>query len=88
MDNCPFISRCPLADEILLAKSPELIREYLNTPGVLTTDNFSQSYMNKYCKGNYSDCARFEIVNNLGFDQLPKNLLPHQTQRAEKILKE
>ena len=88
MDDCPFISKCPLADEMLLADSVELIKAYLHTPGVLTltTDSFSKSYMRKYCRTNYLDCARFKIANNLGFKHLPQNLLPHQDQRAQKII--
>ncbi|MGM0501776.1 MAG: hypothetical protein ACQERJ_04555 [Bacillota bacterium] len=88
MEECPFIYRCPLADEILLAQDPEIIREYLQTPGVLTSEQLSSSYMHKYCKSDYEQCARFKIVNNLGFNHLPENLLPHQTERMREILEE
>ena len=86
MDNCPFFSRCPLADEVLLAQDADLIKEYLHTPGVLTTDDFSKSYVKRYCKATYTQCARFKIVDNLGMKHLPNNLLPHQVKRAEQIL--
>lgn len=86
MHNCPFIARCPLADEMLLAQDTDLIKEYLHTPGVLTTDDFAKSYIKRYCKATYTRCARFKVVDNLGMKYLPKNLLPHQLDRAHKIL--
>ncbi|MBM7555574.1 hypothetical protein [Halanaerobacter jeridensis] len=86
MFNCPFFSRCSLSNEVLLAQDIDLIKEYLNTPGVLTTDDFSKSYVKRYCQSNYNQCARFQVVNNLGMDYLPANLLPNQLGRADEIL--
>lgn len=85
MDKCPYIYRCPFKDS-LLAQNTDLIKEYLNTPGVLTTEQFSQAHMRRYCRGDYTECARFKVVDSLGVDNLPKNLLPHEIERAEKIL--
>jgi len=86
MTNCPFFSKCPLADELLLTNDPELIKEYLHTPGVLTADNLQESYNNRYCKSDYEECARFSVVNQLGLTYLPDDLLPHQTERAQEVI--
>lgn len=86
MADCPFYADCPLANELLLADDIELVKEYLNTPGVLTIDGLSESYKEKYCNNYYTECARYQVVEELGFEYLPNNLLPHQENRAELIL--
>ena len=86
MSMCPLYYRCPLADEILLADNVELIKEYLKTPGVLTSEGLSECYESKYCKSNYRECARFNLVKEVGFDHLPEDLLPHQEMRSNEII--
>ena len=45
-----------------------------------------ESYHNRYCKGNPHICARYIVMNKLGKEFLPKNLLPYETERAYSII--
>ncbi|MCT4604962.1 MAG: hypothetical protein N4A64_02490 [Marinisporobacter sp.] len=38
-----------------------------------------------YCYGNHQDCARYYIGNNLGTQNIPKNLKPHDFPEAKSI---
>ncbi|MGM0501443.1 MAG: ComEA family DNA-binding protein [Bacillota bacterium] len=44
-------------------------------------------YKEKYCAGNYEECARYKIIDSsLNTGQIPKILLPDEKERAEAIL--
>ncbi|MBM7556877.1 hypothetical protein [Halanaerobacter jeridensis] len=87
MNQCPLYPKCPLSDEILSTENIKLIREYLDIPGVLTKEGLTKSYKDKYCDGNHSKCARFQVAKNLGLASVPDDLLPHQNNKAQKIIK-
>lgn len=41
----------------------------------------------KYCKEQYTDCARYVVCKALGRDKVPADLFPIQTDRATEMLK-
>jgi hypothetical protein len=41
----------------------------------------------QYCRADYTSCARYLILLALGIENCPKDLLPDQIARIEKILK-
>jgi methyl-accepting chemotaxis protein len=40
----------------------------------------------KYCRGDFVNCARFMVLGELGPAGVPEDLFPHQTERARKLL--
>lgn len=42
----------------------------------------------KYCNGNYSECARYMIVREVGGDFVPPDLQPDQIEEAKEIIEE
>jgi hypothetical protein len=40
----------------------------------------------KYCRGDNSICARYQVFKALGKGTVPDNLFPHDLTRAEKII--
>lgn len=43
-------------------------------------------YIEKYCKGNFRQCARFIVAEQLGPDAVPEAMLPNETDRALRII--
>ena len=43
-------------------------------------------YMEKYCLGDNSDCARYMVFKELGKPAVPANLYPNMHERAKNIL--
>ena len=39
-----------------------------------------------YCKGDNSSCARYRVFKALGRQNVPKDLFPNDTDRANKML--
>ena len=39
-----------------------------------------------YCKGDNSACARYRVFKAFGRENVPKNLFPNDTDRADKML--
>ncbi|MFX0020830.1 MAG: hypothetical protein ACFE9S_00770 [Candidatus Hermodarchaeota archaeon] len=48
----------------------------------VTTEMFKQTY----CKGDYNICARFVVASTLGKDNVPLDLFPNQSERANKLI--
>jgi len=48
----------------------------------------SESLKKKYCLGDNSECARFIVFSANGKGSVPKDLFPHQIDRARKIVAE
>jgi hypothetical protein len=46
----------------------------------------SDLYKNLYCKGDFSNCARYMIFKTLGKPAVPVDLFPNQKERAQTIL--
>ena len=45
-----------------------------------------QKYVEQYCKGDFSACARFMVTESLGVDAVPEAMLPNETDRALRII--
>lgn len=43
--------------------------------------------MNKYCKGNFAECARYRVCKSLGREKVPGDLFPSQMDRAETLIR-
>lgn len=45
-------------------------------------------FKNKYCVNNkFKNCARYIVRTQVGPDKVPQDLLPHQVDRAKRIIK-
>jgi len=40
----------------------------------------------KYCQGDFSTCARHQVLKALGSSHVPPDLFPNMTSRAEAII--
>lgn len=45
-------------------------------------------YKKKYCEGDKTLCARYQVGSTIGKEFVPADLYPNMFDRAEKILKE
>lgn len=41
----------------------------------------------KYCKSDYSNCARYIVFKKLGSSKVPSDLYPNQLSRTKEIIK-
>ena len=46
----------------------------------------AEIYKQRYCKGNFQECARYMVFKALGKPSVPSDLFPNQKERALKIL--
>jgi len=42
---------------------------------------------NRYCKDDFSSCARYMVYKVLGRPRVPADLYPQQTEKAEKVIR-
>ena len=42
----------------------------------------------RYCKGEYKNCARYIVCNELGKENVPADLFPSMGERAKAILQQ
>ncbi|WP_235619914.1 hypothetical protein [Megalodesulfovibrio gigas] len=42
----------------------------------------------KYCKGDFQECARYKVCKTLGRDKVPGDLFPSQMDRVRQLLKQ
>ena len=40
----------------------------------------------KYCQEDNSECARYMVFKTLGGEKVPKDLYPHNVERARKLI--
>ncbi len=40
----------------------------------------------KYCKGDYSACARYMVFKSLGKPKVPADLIPNEVERAKALV--
>ena len=64
-----------------LATCPFFNDKMANMP--TTAENLKK----RYCRGNFSDCARYIVMKKLGKEKVPADLFPHQVERAQEIIK-
>lgn len=44
-------------------------------------------YKAKYCKGDFSACARYMVKEAWGKESIPADLYPNETERAQEMLR-
>lgn len=71
-----------MADCERLPKCPFFFDKMENMPGMATI------LKSRYCKGDSSTCARYRVFLVLGAGNVPSDLFPNETERAERILAE
>ena len=42
----------------------------------------------RYCRGDFTKCARYIVFKALGREKVPRDLWPSEIERAQKILEE
>ena len=71
MANCKFLEGCPFFNDMLG-----------------TMPDMAEKLKDSYCKDSqHSDCARYMVLTRLGRENVPNDLFPHETIRAEEILR-
>jgi hypothetical protein len=48
----------------------------------------AESIKQKYCRGEFTECARYKVFKVLGKCDVPRDLFPHENDRAAEILKD
>lgn len=48
----------------------------------------SEKIKETYCNTNYSECARYMVLQAVGGDFIPNDLQPHETSKAEEVIEE
>ncbi len=72
MDKCEFADVCDYFNCRVFEEIPELL------------DRRKQ----EYCNTNYQKCARYRIAVEVGANHCPQHLLPHQSDKADSIIRE
>ena len=44
-------------------------------------------FKKKYCQGNFTICARFQVAKTLGRPKVPTDLYPNMQDRAKELIK-
>jgi hypothetical protein len=70
MPDCECLKDCP----------------YFKTDILKEVEAMAEMRRQKYCKGDYSVCARYMVFKALGKVNVPLDLLPSEVQRAEKLI--
>ena len=72
MTQCKYFQNCPVNFETNQTfEKPMSINEY---------------FLHKFCEDKASDCARFQVKEEIGEKNVPEDLLPYEHERAEKII--
>jgi hypothetical protein len=50
------------------------------------SESASETYTQKYCKGDFSACARYMVTEALGLNAVPEAMLPNETDRALRVI--
>ncbi len=48
--------------------------------------SMAETYKNKYCLGDFEECARYIVFSKKGKPAVPKNLFPNQKEKALAIV--
>ena len=43
-------------------------------------------YKQRYCKGNFKDCARYMVATQLGREHVTLSLFPNMTEKARELI--
>ena len=49
-------------------------------------DSIKDMFKKKYCRGDFSDCARYIVFKALGRANVPADLIPNQVNRAKQVI--
>ncbi len=71
-----------------MADCPNLVRCPFFSGKMEDMPTISVYLMRKFCRNDYTSCARFMIFNALGKEWVPKDLFPNEPKRAYAILTE
>lgn len=50
------------------------------------TPDSLEIFIERYCQGDYSKCARHKVFRTIGKEAVPEDLYPFETERAEAII--
>ena len=50
--------------------------------------SMADMYKKRYCKGDFAQCARFRVFSVQGRENVPVDLYPNDSDRADNILSE
>ena len=70
MPNCECLSDCP----------------YFQTNMLREVEAIAEMRRRKYCRGDYTMCARYMVFKALGRENVPQDLLPSEVQRAKELI--
>ena len=49
-------------------------------------EGMKKIFKRRYCEGDYSNCARYQIASTIGESHVPEGLLPNQNEKAKEVL--
>lgn len=70
MPDCECLKDCPYFEN-------EVMKEI---------DVMAKIRQEQYCRGDYSQCARYIVFKALGKANVPRNLLPFQADKAKALI--
>jgi hypothetical protein len=70
MPDCERMSECPYYSGELMKTFPMML----------------EIRQKRYCRGDYTTCARYMVFKALGKQNVPADLIPSQTERAKEII--
>lgn len=70
------MNKCPYIDQcnffnVKMANMPQIV----------------ELMQRKYCKKDFTECARYIMAERFGVDNIPDNMFPHETNRANRFVK-
>jgi hypothetical protein len=69
-----------MADCECLAKCPFFNDKMANMPSM------AEMMKNRYCRDDFTSCARYRVFKALGREAVPSDLFPNQPENAEQLL--
>ncbi len=70
MPDCECLEGCP----------------YFESDVMKEIDTMAKMRQEQYCKGDNSKCARYMVFKALGKENVPRDLLPFQVEKAKEIV--
>ena len=76
-----------VVDEVEMSKCPYAEKCPFFNDAMAKLPLSAEMYKERYCKGDFNKCARFEVRSKCGKEAVPANLYPNQKDRAAEIVK-
>ena len=70
MNDCPSLPGCP----------------FFNDKMAMDSESIKEMFKKRYCKSDYTKCARWNVATSVGKEKVPINLFPNQKNRVDKII--